>query len=66
MSHLERLYWLDAEIRAGRFPHPDSLAEKFGISRRTAFGDARYLRERLHDPARDDPERVRAARPRHA
>lgn len=43
MSQAERLYWIDAEIRGGRYPNPEALREKFGIRRRQAYGDRRCL-----------------------
>ncbi len=50
MSLIERIYWIDGEIRAGRFPNADAVAAHFEVSRRTAFKDRDYLLHRLHAP----------------
>ncbi|MHB0886747.1 MAG: hypothetical protein ACYC41_12790, partial [Bacillota bacterium] len=50
MSNLHRLQWIDAEIRAGRYPNARALAERFEISRRQALRDLEYLRDSLGAP----------------
>jgi predicted DNA-binding transcriptional regulator YafY len=50
MDRPKRLYWIDAEIHAGRYPNPALLAERFGIFIRTAYSDRDALREDLHAP----------------
>jgi predicted DNA-binding transcriptional regulator YafY len=57
MSQTERIYWLDAQIRAERYPNVASLQKRFEISRRTAFLDRRYLVERLNAPLKFDRSR---------
>ena len=54
MSQHERIVWLDAEIRAGRYPNADSVAAHWGVTRRAAFEDRSYLLNRLHAPLRTD------------
>jgi predicted DNA-binding transcriptional regulator YafY len=50
MSQTERIYWIDDQIRRGRYPNAESVCEHFGVSRRTAYLDRDYLKERLHAP----------------
>lgn len=50
MTLIERVYWIDGEIRAGRFPNADAVAERFEVSRRTAFKDRDHLLNRLNAP----------------
>lgn len=50
MSQTERIYWIDAQIRAGSFPNAQSVSEQFEVSRRTAFHDRDYLLSRLNAP----------------
>ena len=45
-----RLYWIDAEIQAGRFPNARKVAAHFEVTPRTAFADYRHLRDDLHAP----------------
>ncbi|MGE5653323.1 MAG: helix-turn-helix transcriptional regulator, partial [Bacillota bacterium] len=50
MATIHRLQWIDAEIRADRYPNTKSLAERFEISRRQALRDFEYLRDSLGAP----------------
>ncbi len=50
MANLHRLQWIDAEIRAGRYPNARALADQFEISRRQALRDLEYLRDSLGAP----------------
>lgn len=50
MAQSERLYWLDAQIRAGNYPNVATLRAQFEVSKRTAFYDAMFLRDRLGAP----------------
>lgn len=50
MPALYRLQWIDAQIRAGRYPNAKSLSEQFEISRRQALRDFDYLRDSLGAP----------------
>src|SRR5579884_584540 len=54
MSQTERLYWLDAQIRAERYPNADRVAAHFEVSRRTGFADRTYLLDRLGAPLKTD------------
>lgn len=56
-SKLERLIALDALIRAGRYPNPHMMIERFEISERTAYDDLEFLRDRLNAPVEFDVER---------
>lgn len=57
MAQTERIYWIDAEIRAGCFPNAQVVAERFGVSRRTAYADRDYLIHRLNAPLVFDRQR---------
>lgn len=50
MGNLHRLQWIDAQIRAGRYPNARTLAAAFEISRRQALRDFEYLRDSLGAP----------------
>ncbi len=50
MGMTERLYWIDAQIREGRYPTARQVAERFEVSRRTAYKDRDYLVDRLGAP----------------
>ena len=39
MSQIERLYWIDNQIRSGHYPNAEAVCHQFGVSRRTAFAD---------------------------
>jgi predicted DNA-binding transcriptional regulator YafY len=55
--HVERIHWIDAQIRAHHYPNAAKVAAQFGISVRAAYDDYRYLRERLGAPIRNDSHR---------
>lgn len=50
MSNLHRLAWIDAQIRAGRYPNATTISEHFEISRRQAARDLEYLRYSMGAP----------------
>ena len=50
MSQIERLYWIDDQIRTNRYPNTDKVVAYFGGSRRAAFADCKHLKDRLHAP----------------
>jgi hypothetical protein len=50
VAALHRLQWIDAEIRAGRFPNARRVADQFEISPRQAQRDFEYLRDSLGAP----------------
>ena len=43
MSQIERLYWIDNQIRSRSFPNADRVCRQFGVSRRTAYADRDHL-----------------------
>ena len=47
---LERYYWFDRQVRAGRFPNANILAEHFEISTKTAQRNIEFIRDRLGAP----------------
>ena len=57
MLQTKRLYWIDAEIRAGRFPNATRVSEEFGVSERTAFEDRNRLLNDLNAPLATDRRR---------
>jgi len=54
MSLPERLYWIDAQVRAGRYPNAKKVADHFEVSQRVAYEDRRYLKDRLGAPLEND------------
>ena len=50
MSNLHRIQWIDAMVRAGRYPNCRTIAEKFEISTRQASRDIEYLRDSMGAP----------------
>jgi hypothetical protein len=50
MAALHRIQWIDAEIRAARYPNARRLADRFEISHRQAQRDFEYLRDSLGAP----------------
>jgi len=50
MARAARLHYLNAVLRAGRFPTPNDVMAAFGVSRRSVFDDVRYLREQINAP----------------
>lgn len=44
MSNIHRIQWIDAQIRAKRFPNCRSIAEYFEISNRQASRNIEYMR----------------------
>jgi len=50
MSNLHRIQWIDAMVRAGRYPNCRAIAEKFEISTRQASRDVEYLRDSMGAP----------------
>jgi len=54
MSQTQRLYWIDGQIRARRYPNADAVSAHFGVSRRTAFADRDHLLTGLEAPLKYD------------
>ena len=49
--------WLDAQIRAQRYPNAERMAAELGISRRQAFADCAHLRREMEAPVASDAEK---------
>ena len=50
-TKLERILWIDREIRAGRYPNARKVKERFELRNiRTAYGDRRFMIDRLGAP----------------
>ncbi len=54
MAQIERIYWIDSQIRANRYPNAQKVSEKFELSTRIAYKDRNFLKDRLHAPLRND------------
>ncbi len=50
LGDLERVFWIDRQIRAGLFPNATTIAEHFEISAKTAQRAIEYMRSRLRMP----------------
>lgn len=50
MAKLHRIIWIDAQIRADKFPNTRTIARHFEISPRQAARDLEYLRDSLGAP----------------
>lgn len=57
MSNLHRLQWIDARIRAKRYPNCRDIAEAFEISTRQASRDIEYLRYSMGAPVEYSAEK---------
>ena len=57
MSQIERLYWIDGQIRSRYYPNAEAVCRQFGVSRRTAFADHRHLTDNLGAPLAYDRRR---------
>lgn len=49
-QQLERIMFIDRQIRMEKYPNADSLAAELEVSRRVVFNDRAFLRERLDAP----------------
>ncbi len=56
-QQLERIFEIDRQIRAGRYPSAASLAEKLEVSRRVIFNDRTFMIDRLGAPIALDRNR---------
>ncbi len=54
---LEQYSWFHQQVRSRRFPTADDLAERFGLSARTARRNIDYMRDRLGAPLEFDAVR---------
>lgn len=57
MNQHARILWLDAEIRAKRYPNAQTVAAHWGVKLRTGFADRDYLLNTLHAPLKTDRKR---------
>ena len=57
MAQIERIYWIDSQIRANRYPNAQKVSERFELSERIAYKDRNFLKDRLHAPLRNDKSR---------
>jgi predicted DNA-binding transcriptional regulator YafY len=57
VTQVERIYWLDGQIRANSYPNAQRLADQFDVTTRTAYDDHRHLRDRLGAPVHADRNR---------
>jgi predicted DNA-binding transcriptional regulator YafY len=57
MPSSHRFAWIDAQIRAGRYPNARTIAERFEISQRQAARDIEYLRYSMGAPLEYSPSR---------
>jgi len=57
LAHLERVFWIDREIRAGRYPNAPSIAQHFEVSTRTAQRTLEFMRDRARLPLGYSAER---------
>jgi len=53
----ERYYWLQGQIKAGRYPNARKLSEKFEISEKQAQRDIEFMRDRIGAPLVYNPAR---------
>jgi predicted DNA-binding transcriptional regulator YafY len=50
LTHLERVFWIDREIRADRYPNASTIARHFEVSPKTAQRTLDFMRDRLRLP----------------
>ncbi len=50
LRHLERVFWIDQEIRLGRYPTARTIANHFEVSTKTAQRTVDFMRDRLRLP----------------
>ena len=46
----ERFYWLDSQIKRGKYPKRKDIADHFGITERQVSRDVKYMKDFLHAP----------------
>ena len=56
VSNSHRIAWIDAQIRASRYPNATTVATRFEISRRQAARDIEYLRHSMGAPIEFSPQ----------
>lgn len=57
LAHLERVFWVDQQIRADRYPNARVIAEHFEVSTKTAQRTLEFMRDRLRLPLAYSAER---------
>jgi predicted DNA-binding transcriptional regulator YafY len=50
IRHLEKVFWIELEIRNGRYPNATTIAEHFEVSQKTAQRALDFMRDRLRMP----------------
>ena len=50
LTHLERVFWIDREIRAGHYPNARIIAQRFEVTTKTAQRTLDFMRDRLKLP----------------
>jgi predicted DNA-binding transcriptional regulator YafY len=50
IRHLEKVFWIELQIRANRYPNATTIAEHFEVSQKTAQRTLDFMRERLRMP----------------
>src|SRR5437870_2016202 len=50
LRHLERIFWIDHEIRANHYPNTQKIAKHFEVSPKTAQRTIDFMRDRLRLP----------------
>lgn len=50
LIHLERVFWIDQQVRAGRYPNARTIAEHFEVTPKTAQRTLDFMRDRLRLP----------------
>jgi asparagine synthetase B (glutamine-hydrolysing) len=49
-TKLERIVWIDAQILCDKYPNCQKVVEQFGVERRVAFLDRRFMIDHLGAP----------------
>ena len=57
LPHLERVFWIDVQIRSNRFPKTRAIAEHFGVTEKTIQRSPDFMRDRLKLPLGYSTER---------
>jgi predicted DNA-binding transcriptional regulator YafY len=55
IATLERIFWFDDQARRRRYPNASKLAERFGLSAKTAQRCIDAMRDRFGAPLEYDP-----------
>jgi predicted DNA-binding transcriptional regulator YafY len=52
----ERFYWLEGQIKRGKYPKRKDIAERYGITERQVSRDVKYMKEFLNAPIKYSTE----------